>query len=260
LAENILGENPKKILRMIKEEEEFKKTHNKLRIQFNYNQQVDSISTSNVVGIIPSKRKTEQNVMICAHYDHLEPKEDSWYPGADDNASGIAILLEVARLLANDYQKGYRPNRNIIFSAFTAEEIGLLGSHYYSHNPVFKVDSMLLVLNFDMAGRMGLQEKKGNNLYVWGNNDLDDFYKKIKSINSDTTLVVDAESLSDISLFALSDHHHFDKKGIPAYLLTTGLHADYHQPTDIPEKLSYENMAKIVKLTYNAIRHFADIE
>lgn len=260
LAENILGENPKKILKKIKDEEEVKSPPKEFKILFDYSQQIDSISTSNVIGIIRSERKTEQNVMICAHYDHLEPEGDRWYPGADDNASGIAILLEVARLLANDYQKGYRPNRNIVFSAFTAEEIGLLGSHFYSHNPVFPVDSMKLVLNFDMAGRMGLQEKKGNNLYVWGNNDIDDFFKTINSINSDTTLVIDPKSIADISLFSLSDHHHFDKKGIPAYLLTTGLHADYHQPTDIPEKLSYENMVRIVKLTYNTIRHYADKE
>ncbi len=258
LAETILGESPMKVVRKMKDGELIKSPPREFKLKFTYNQHVDSILTSNVIGMIPSLHKTDQSVIICAHYDHLAPEGDRWYPGADDNASGVAVLLEVARLLAKDYQNGYKPNRNIIFSAFTAEELGLLGSHYYSHNPLFPIDSTRLMLNFDMAGRMGLQEKDGNNLYIWGNNNLNDFSNTLKSINNDTTLVIDHESLADISLFALSDHHHFDKKGIPAYLLTTGLHVDYHQPTDIPVKLSYKNMVKIIKLTYNFIRHIAD--
>ena len=68
---------------------------------------------------------------------------------------------------------------------------------------------------------------------------------------------IDSKSLEDISLFSLSDHYHFMEKGIPAFLITTGLHNDYHQPSDTPEKLSYENMASIIKLMYDTIKHFA---
>jgi Zn-dependent M28 family amino/carboxypeptidase len=109
-----------------------------------------------------------------------------------------------------------------------------------------------------MVGRMGKQLKHGNNLFVSGKNRLEDFERIIKEFNRDSTLIVDTKDLEKITLFALSDHYHFMEKGIPSFLLSTGLHDDYHKPTDTAEKLSYDKMVKIIQLAYDAIKHFAD--
>jgi Zn-dependent M28 family amino/carboxypeptidase len=203
-------------------------------------------------------QNTQQSVVVGAHLDHLEPRSGKWYPGADDNASGTSVMLEVARLIAADYQSGYRPVRNIVFASFTAEEIGLLGSQFYTLNPLFSVDSTVAFINIDMVGRLSVNEQKGLHLHVNGKNRMNDFAQILNEINIDSMLFVDSKTLAGSSVYSLSDHYHYDRLGLPSYILTTGLHADYHEPTDTPEKLSYDGMGRLVKLIYNAVRHFAD--
>ena len=220
----------------------------------------DTIPTQNVVGFIPAAGVNQQSVIICAHFDHLAPEGQRWFPGADDNASGTAVLIEVARLLANDYRNGYLPNRNIVFAGYSAEEIGLLGSQYYFNNPLFPVENTTVMLNLDMVGRLGKQPEAKKAVYIGGSNRLKEFSSTMQTLNTDSTYTIDSESLAGISLFTLSDHFHFDNRGLPAYLITTGMHNDYHKPSDTPEKLSIEGMQDMVKLIYHAVRHFADSE
>jgi hypothetical protein len=258
LAKTLLGEKPSSVLEKLSQGGETKQIPSEIKINFDFQYQTDTIRTHNVIAWIPSAKKSQQTVMVCAHVDHLSPDGNTWFPGADDNASGAATLIELARLFAHSCQNGYQPLRNIVFAAFTAEEIGLLGSEYYSLNPLFPLDSTILVLNFDMVGKMGKQQREGKNLFIAGSNKLNHFECLLSRLNNDSTIKIDSKNLEEITLFSLSDHYHFMEKGVPAFLITTGLHNDYHKPTDTFEKISYDNMVNIIKLAFETIKHFAD--
>jgi hypothetical protein len=257
-AQSLLGDKPLTIYQNLINGESTKFIPSEIKVKFDFQYLVDTIYTHNVVSFIPSANGSQQSVLVCAHYDHLAPEGQTWYPGADDNASSIAVLLELARLYSDMAKNGYQPKRNIVFAAFSAEEIGLLGSHYYSINPIFPTDSTAVVLNMDMVGRMGNQKQKGRSFLIAGDNQLDDFTNVMKKVNPYSDIKIDAESLVNLSLFSLSDHYYFMEKGVPAFLLTTGLHTDYHTPTDTPDKIEFENMVNIVELVFETIKHFAD--
>lgn len=258
MAGSILGQSAKDILANIENQENVESPQMKTSIEYKLVADVDIIETQNVVGYIPARQTSQQSVLVGAHLDHLEPNGDKWYPGADDNASGSAVMLEVARLIAADYENGYKPLRNIVFASFTAEEIGLLGSQYYSLHPVFCADSTTVFINLDMVGRLLANEQEGIHLHINGKNRMNEFAQILNEINVDSMLFVDSETLAGSSVYSLSDHYHYDNLGLPSYILTTGLHTDYHKPTDTPEKLSYEGMGRLVKLIYNTVRYFAD--
>lgn len=258
LAQSILKVDPKGLAQRIEQAEPIELPQDLPKLVFSLDQQIDTLPAQNVVGWIAARAPTQQSVVVGAHFDHLAPQGQYWYPGADDNASGTAVMLEVARLVSADLKRGYMPRRNIVFAGFTAEEIGLLGSQHYSLNPVFCTDSTIAIINVDMVGRLANTGYISDKIYVNGNNRIEDFLRTLNSLNSDTSLVFDTKMFTENQVF--SDHYHFDKLGLPSYLLTTGLHSDYHRPTDTPEKLSYTGMAKIVRLVYEAIRYYADVE
>lgn len=260
MAASVLGQPAKDVYEKMESQEHFELIQFGASIEYKLFADVDIIETQNVVGYIPAQHKSQQSVIVGAHLDHLEPRGDIWYPGADDNASGTAVMLEVARLLAADYRNGYKPARNIVFASFTAEEIGLLGSQYYSLHPLFCTDSTAAFINLDMVGRLSGSKQDSLHLHINGKNRFNDFAQILKEINTDSLLVVDSESLSGSSVYSLSDHYHYDKLGLPSYILTTGMHTDYHKPTDTPDKLSYQGMGRLVKLIYNTVRYFADTD
>jgi hypothetical protein len=111
-----------------------------------------------------------------------------------------------------------------------------------------------------MVGRSSKNDADKVHLYLNGKNRIDSFANILRNVNSDSTLTIDPETLPGSSVYSLSDHYHYDNLGLPSYILTTGLHGDYHRTTDTPEKLSYDGMGRLVKLLYNAVRHFADEE
>jgi len=260
IAETILGNPPSDLQYGVNDDGHLSFQMSKTSIAFDLEGDIDIFPTQNVVGYIPADGYTQQSIVVGAHLDHLEPRGDKWYPGADDNASGTSVMLEVARLMAADYQNGYRPVRNIVFASFTAEEIGLLGSQFYTLNPLFCVDSTVAFVNIDMVGRPSKNDADEVHLYLNGKNRIESFANILRNVDSDSTLTIDPETLPGSSVYSLSDHYHYDNLGLPSYILTTGLHGDYHRTTDTPEKLSYDGMGRLVKLIYNAVRHFADEE
>lgn len=185
----------------------------------------------------------------------LHPKGKNWFPGADDNASGTALLIELAKRFSLKAKQGVKFKNNIVFAAFTGEEIGLLGSEHYTKNPLFSMDSTVVVLNFDMVGRADEKEGIEKKLFISGANKIEKFGKTALHINTDTLLHIDFKSMAEISSSVLSDHHHFETKGIPAYLLTTGLHRDYHTPFDTPDKISYRGIEDIISYAQRLIIH-----
>lgn len=253
VASVILGENPLTVWQKINKSEATKILPPSIKLGLQFERQTDTINTQNVIGWIPSSRNSGKSIVVCAHFDHLAPQGQNWFPGADDNASGTALLIELAKRFAAKAERGVEFKNNIIFAAFTAEEIGLLGSEHYSKKPLFPLDSTIVVLNFDMVGRAGKQNSTKKTLFISGANSIEKFGKTALQINADTSLYIDYKSLAWMSSSLLSDHYHFGVKGIPAYLLTTGLHSEYHTPLDTPDRISYKGIEDIINYAQRLI-------
>ena len=199
----------------------------------------------NVVGVIEGddpKLKREY-IVIGAHYDHLghggesslAPNSSDVHHGADDNASGTAGLLELARIFSS--QRNLL-RRSVIFIAFSAEETGLIGSKAYVNNPATPIADAVAMLNMDMIGRL-----KENRLTVGGVGTSPEFRKLVESLNLNSggfTLQLNEDG------FGPSDHSSFYAKQIPVLFFFSGTHEDYHKPSDTADKINYEGQAKIV--------------
>jgi hypothetical protein len=193
-----------------------------------------------VVGILPGNDPAlgAEYVFITAHFDHLGLRGGELYPGADDNASGTAALLETMRLLRHS-----QPRRTIAFLATSGEEEGLLGSDAFLAKATVPLSAIKADVNLDMVGR----GRKGE-LHVMP--------ARMKGYI--TTLTRDAREAAAAHGLQLSagmdefwedsDHYSFTRRGIPAISLITGLHEDYHQPTDTPDKIDYAKLEKVVRI------------
>ncbi len=207
----------------------------------------NEVPAYNVVGMLEGSDPVLKNeyVVIGAHYDHLgrggegsgslAPSSGDIHYGADDNASGTAGVLELARVLSA--QKP-RPKRTIIFMAFGGEEEGLLGSNYYVNHPLLPLASTVAMINMDMIGRM-----KDRRLVVGGVGTAKEWREIIAA---------DTEKLFQLTLnedgFGPSDHSSFYGKQVPVLFFWTGTHNDYHKPSDTFEKINYDDEAGILRL------------
>ena len=204
--------------------------------------------TQNVVGIIEGTDPLLKNdyIVIGAHHDHLgrssvsalDPDaRDAIRNGADDNASGTAAVLELARLFSID-----KPKRSIIFVTFSGEEQGLLGSQYFVDNPPVPLSQVKAMLNFDMVGRM-----KDNEVMVLGTATATELPALIDSANARGTALKVRGSGDG---FGSSDHSSFYAKEIPVLHFFTDLHSDYHRASDDVEKINPGGQARIVDFAY----------
>lgn len=208
-------------------------------------------SIPNVVGVLPGNDPGERNevIVIGAHFDHLGDggegslhggKEPATHYGADDNASGTAGLLALAEELS-----ARRDNRRtILFVAFNAEELGLLGSQYFVRTLSLPKDMRLAaMINLDMIGRLDSAK-----LQVQGTGTSPSFERMLDSLNPGLSLKYSKEG------FGPSDHASFYSKGIPVLAFFTGVHKDYHRPSDTWEKLNYEGEVRIVDYVARVVR------
>lgn len=209
-----------------------------------------TITGNNVVGFLDNK--AENTIIIGAHYDHLGfGGEGSLYRdsikaihnGADDNASGIAVLLNLAAKLTTK-----NTNNNYLFMGFSGEEMGLLGSNYFVKNPTIDINKISYMINMDMVGRM----KKDSSLAVYGTGTSPIFKQTLKSHNDNFRLVQQESGVGP------SDHTSFYLADIPVLHFFTGQHEDYHKPGDDSEKLNYEGMELISDYIYNIISDLDD--
>jgi hypothetical protein len=213
--------------------------------------------TSNVVMMLPGTSASDEYIIIGAHYDHLGmggPGSSSRVPdtiaihyGADDNASGVALMTELAERLAENSEPF---SRSILFVAFAGEEMGLLGSKHFVDNMGIDPSAVNLMINLDMVGRM----KEGNGLQIAGVGTAAGLRDTVLAY-SDTSAV----RLSFTSEgYGPSDHSSFYGKNIPVLSVTTGAHLDYHTPDDTPDKLNYEGMVKVGNLLFDVISSAAN--
>ena len=214
-----------------------------------------ALPTQNVFAILPGRDPALRNqyVVIGAHFDHLgrtttgalDPNEKTAVrKGADDNASGTAAVLELARLLSAN-----PPRRSVIFANFTGEEIGLLGSaHFIEHSPV-PVDSIVAMLNFDMVGRL-----RDDKLLVFGVATATELPGILDTANTQPRLRITAQGDG----FGPSDHSSFYAKNLPVLHFFTDAHEDYHKATDEVSKINAGGEARIVALAERVARTVAD--
>jgi aminopeptidase YwaD len=244
-----------------------------------------TVQAANVIGILEGSDPVLKNeaIIIGGHYDHLglggsgslAPREGEIHHGADDNASGTAGVLELARLFADERP---RPRRTIVFIAFSGEEEGLLGSNFYVNHPTAPLANTIAMINMDMIGRM-----KNQNLIIGGVGTATEWRSMLESANAMQAMTVTANAgMGDSSSmpmvvssngrtivssdpskqfvltlnedgFGPSDHSSFYIKQIPVLFFWTGTHDDYHKPSDTADKINYEDEARILSLAARVI-------
>jgi aminopeptidase YwaD len=203
----------------------------------------------NVIGYI--QNGVSNTVIIGAHFDHLGHGEDGnsflqndltqIHNGADDNASGTAALIELAKLLKRSKLKG----NNYLFIAFSGEELGLFGSKYFTEHPTVELSKVNYMVNMDMVGRLPDSSKT---LTVGGIGTSPTWTRTLSSL-SNKSLVIKYDS----SGTGPSDHTSFYRKNIPVLFLFTGLHPDYHRPTDDANKINYTGELMVIHYVYNIV-------
>jgi hypothetical protein len=250
----------------------------------------NEVTAANVIGILDGSDPVlkDEYVVVGAHYDHLgnggegslAPRSGDIHHGADDNASGTAALIELARTFAGQHP---RPKRTIVFMAFSGEEEGLLGSNYYVTHPLFPLEKTVAMINMDMIGRM-----KDNKLIIGGVGTAAEWREQIALANVESKTVAHAEMLKmekpgkvtamvdgtgqmnqvivrperfALTLnedgFGPSDHSSFYAKKVPVLFLFTGTHDDYHKPSDTAEKINYSDEARVVAMVTQIVEGLA---
>jgi aminopeptidase YwaD len=206
------------------------------------------VPAHNVVGVIEGSDPILKNesIVIGAHYDHLgrggegslAPRPGEIHHGADDNASGTAGVLELARIFSTQKLK-----RTLVFIAFSGEEEGLLGSNYYVNHPLMPLDKTVAMINMDMIGRM-----KDRKLIVGGVGTAKEWRQLLTTSNNGFELTMNEDG------YGPSDQSSFYSKQIPVLFFWTGTHNDYHKPSDTSDKINYDDEARILSLVARIIK------
>jgi aminopeptidase N len=202
----------------------------------------------NVIGVLRGTKPewSDTSVVVGAHYDHLGMKDGAIHPGADDNASGVAVLLELARQMA----ESGKPSRTVIFAAFTGEESGLLGSkRYVAAQSTWPAGKCIGMVNLDTVGRLG-----SGKILVLGSNSADEWIHIVQGAGYVTNAPVQAV-MDDPGG---SDQKSFIEAGVPAVQVFTGANADYHQPTDTPDKIDPDGLIKVAAVTREIVAYLAE--
>jgi hypothetical protein len=259
IAGTILGTDGSSIIEKMKSTPAVAKTY-KAEIDLSYFKTTSTVHASNVLALLEGTDKKDEYVMITSHYDHVGKRPDGTiYYGADDDGSGTVGILELAEAFAKAKAAGKGPRRSIVFMTVSGEEKGLWGSEYYSNHPVFPLDKTTVDLNIDMIGRIGeeyLKDKDSTNyVYVIGDDklstDLTPITDEINRKYSKMKLDRKYNDPNDKNRFYYrSDHYNFAEKGVPVIFYFNGVHADYHRPTDTPDKINYKLMAKRGQLVF----------
>jgi len=215
--------------------------------------------SSDVIGVLPGTDLKDEYLVISAHYDHLGVRNGAIYYGADDDGSGTVSIIQIAQAFAKAKAEGKGPRRSIIFLANSGEEEGLWGSDYYTSHPTFPLEKTTADLNIDMIGRTDSSRKIGDSLnyvYVVGDDKLSTDLRTISEAVNKKYLKMELDyKFNDPNdrqrIYFRSDHYNFAKHGVPIIFYYDGmLGADYHKPTDTPDKINYNLMAKRAQLVF----------
>ncbi|MFQ5847631.1 MAG: M28 family peptidase [Candidatus Methylomirabilales bacterium] len=213
-------------------------------------------TTANIIGVLPGRDPLLRTtaIVVGAHYDHLglggeyslAPLQyGRIHPGADDNASGTAGLILLARAFAE--RGGAR--RTLIFTAFSAEELGIVGSAYYAKHPWIPLEKTVAMVNLDMIGRL-----RNRTLYVFGVKTGEEFIDLLQRVNGgpDLTLKLGGDG------YGPSDHTSFYTRKVPVLFFFAGPHTDYHRPSDTVDKVNGKGLAEVARFVYRVIEDLAN--
>ena len=223
--------------------------------------------SENVVAFIKGTEKPDEIVVISAHLDHEGIKDGEIYNGADDDGSGTVAMLEIAQAFQMAAKAGKGPKRSILFLHATGEEKGLLGSKYYTDvDPLFPLVNTVCNLNIDMVGRIDDRHKANPNyVYLIGSDKLstalhnlsEAVNKKYLNINLDYKY----NDKNDPNRFYYrSDHYNFAKNNVPIIFYFNGTHADYHKPSDTPDKINYQLLENRTRLVFHTAWEVANMD
>ena len=228
---------------------------------------IDWVKTENVAAIIEGSTYPNEYIVLTAHLDHVGTENGEIFNGADDDGSGSMALLEIAEAFKLAELDGNRPKRSIVILHVSAEEKGLLGSKYYSENPLYPLDDTITNLNLDMIGRTDPTRNSNNDEYIYliGTDRLSTMLHETSEKINDRTVNLELDyrfnAWDDPNRFyERSDHWHFAKNNIPVIFYFSGTHEDYHQPTDTAEKIRYDLLTKRTRLIFHTAWEIANMD
>jgi hypothetical protein len=215
------------------------------------------VSLRNVIGVLPGSKPewAGQSALLTAHYDHLglgwpdvhKGNEGKLHPGADDNASGVAVLLELAKAIVS----GEKPQRTLVFVAFAGEEAGLLGSRHYVEHPPFPLEKTIGVINLDTVGR--LFDRKLSILATGSASEWQHIFRGAGFVTG-----VEGRMIPDG--LESSDQKSFIDRGVPAVQVFTEPHSDYHRPGDTADKIDGPGLVKVATFVKEGIVYLGERE
>jgi hypothetical protein len=257
-AAKIMGEDGKNLLDKVKAGSLAAKTYT-AEVDMEFAKISKTAYASNVIGMVEGSDLKDEYVFITGHYDHLGKRDTVIYYGADDDGSGTTGVLEMAEAFAKAKQAGKGPRRTMVFMTVSGEEKGLWGSGYYGNHPIFPLEKTTVDLNIDMIGRSDASRKQGdstNYVYVVGDDKISSDLKLISEAANKlyTKMELDYkfnDPKDPNRIYFRSDHYNFAQKGVPIIFYYDGmLGADYHKPTDTPDKINYNLMVKRTQLIF----------
>ncbi|GEM_PF-654895 len=222
-----------------------------------------SFEEDNIVAVFPGadEELSREIVVLSAHYDHMglgqpDDDDDIVYSGADDNASGTAVLMQVAKAFRQAAEEGYRPSRTLVFLHTAAEEWGLFGSRYFVDNPLFPDSDIIANVNVDMVGYVDNEyagREDQDYIYVIGAGMVSSMLDElVRQANEATSELILDETYNDtthrLQLYRRSDHWPFAQQNIPFVFFFSGLHDHYHRPSDTPDRIAVPLLAARTKL------------
>jgi Zn-dependent M28 family amino/carboxypeptidase len=223
--------------------------------------------SENVVAFIKGSEKPEELIVISAHLDHEGVKDGEIYNGADDDGSGTVAMLEIAQAFKMAVKAGKGPKRSILFLHVTGEEKGLLGSKYYTDvAPIFPLANTVCDLNIDMIGRIDDRHKADPNyVYLIGSDKLStELHNISEAVNKKYTNINLDYKYNDENdpnrFYYRSDHYNFAKNNVPIIFYFNGTHADYHKPSDTPDKINYELLENRTRLVFHTAWEVANMD
>jgi hypothetical protein len=230
----------------------------KLRMKTTYKRH-GVVPTENVLGYFEGTDKKDEYIILTAHYDGRGMDGNVVLNGANDNATGVAAIMEIAEAFATAIKNGHSPRRSIIFMMPTAEELLAVGSSFYVENPVVPLEKTIVDINMDPLGREDASRPGlKNHIYIYcsknGREDLQDARAKVEKKYASNLRIVEKER------YMGSDNTIFESSGIPALAYTTGKSKDNHGPGDDPEKVQYEKLEKVTRLIFRTVWEIANRE
>ena len=213
------------------------------------------IKGENVLGYIEGNDLKDELIIITAHYDHLGKHDSLIFNGADDDGSGTVATLEIAEAFMLAKKAGNGPRRSVLIMPVSGEEKGLLGSKYYTKNPIYPLENTVANLNIDMIGRLDDWHDTANYVYLIGadrlSQELHDISETVNSKHIGLNLDYKFNEEDDPNRYYYrSDHYNFAKNNIPVIFYFNGVHEDYHKVTDTVEKIDFEKVETITRLVF----------